>query len=50
MNSNHPAYQYCIGVTTGEIVAPRYVKLQCSEFLQIAKGKSKDYILSPARP
>lgn len=49
MNKSHPAYQYCIGVTTGEIVAPRYVKLQCSEFLQIAKGKSKDYMLSNSK-
>lgn len=46
MNKNHPAYRYAVGVTTGEIVAPKYVKLQCSEFLQVARGKSLDYEIS----
>lgn len=46
INNSHPAYKYAVGVTTGEIVAPKYVRLQCSEFLQIARGKNKDYEIS----
>ena len=49
MDKKHPAYQYAVGVTSGEIEAPKYVKLQCSEFLQIARGKSKDYIISRSK-
>lgn len=49
MTKQHPAYQYAVGVTSGEIEAPKYVKLQCSEFLQIARGKSKDYVISSSK-
>ncbi len=49
MTKQHPAYQYAVGVTSGEIEAPKYVKLQCSEFLQIARGKSKDYKISTSK-
>ena len=41
----HPAYAYARGVVDGRIPAPRYVVLQCSEFLFIARGKSERYIL-----
>lgn len=49
MNRQHPAYQYAVGVTSGDIEAPKYVKLQCSEFLHIAKGNSKDYEISGSK-
>lgn len=46
MNRNHPAYVYAKSVIDETIPAPRYVKKQCAEFLTIAKGEHKDYIIS----
>lgn len=45
IRKEHPAYAYARGVVDGKIKAPRYVSLQCSEFLFIAKGKSEKYRL-----
>lgn len=42
---DHPAYGYAKGVVDGKIRAPKYVVLQCSEFLFVARGKSERYIL-----
>lgn len=45
ISKDHPAYRYAKGVVDGKIRAPRYVALQCSEFLFIARGRSERYIL-----
>lgn len=42
---DHQAYIYAKDITTGRIIAPRYVILQCSQFLNIANGKSEKYII-----
>jgi len=49
MNKSHPAFKYCVGVINGDIIAPKYVRLQCAEFLEIAKGKNKDYEISKSK-
>lgn len=36
MDREHKAYRYAQDVCDGKINAPKYVKLQCKEFLQIA--------------
>ena len=41
----HPSYRYAQTVLKGEIKAPKYVILQCSEFVYTASGKSKKYII-----
>ena len=45
ISKDHPAYAYAKGVVDGKIRAPKYVVLQCSEFLFVARGKSERYIL-----
>lgn len=45
IKAKHPAYKYARDVVTGRINAPKYVKLQCIEFLTIAKGRHKQYKL-----
>ena len=45
ISKDHPAYAYAKGVLAGKIKAPKYVILQCSEFVYIARGKSERYIL-----
>jgi phage terminase large subunit-like protein len=40
-----PAYQYARSVLRGESKAPKYVILQCSEFVYIASGKSQKYMV-----
>lgn len=40
-----PAYAYARAVLRGEVKAPKYVILQCSEFLYIASGKSQKYMI-----
>lgn len=44
MTNNH-AIEYAERVTKKQIPAPKYVVKQCREFLNIAKGKDKKYIL-----
>ena len=39
MNKKHPAYKYAMDVAEGKVNAPKYVKLQVKEFLDIANGK-----------
>ena len=39
------AITYAEKVVKKQIPAPKYVKKQCKEFLLIAKGKNKKYIL-----
>ena len=43
---NHPAVQYAEKVVSGKIRAPKYVKLQCKEFLNTWDGKNKKYIVN----
>ena len=46
MIKQHPAYEYASAVVKGTVKAPKYVILQCAEFLFIARGKSKKYMIS----
>lgn len=45
MIKSHASYRYAQGVLKGEIKAPKYVILQCSEFVQIANGRNQRYII-----
>ena len=45
-NKKHPAVEYAEGVIHGEIKAPKYVILQCADFLRIWKGKSEKYCIN----
>lgn len=49
LNKKHPAYIYATDVTQGKINAPKYVKLQCMEFLLIADNRLSKYTLDLAR-
>lgn len=49
ISKKHPAYQYCTLAINGAINVPRYVKLQCQEFLDIANGNSTKYMLDVER-
>lgn len=42
----HPSYKYALGVADGEIIAPKYVKIQASQFLEICDNKNEDYIIN----
>lgn len=42
----HQSYKYASEVCKGEIIAPKYVIIQCKEFLKIADGKSKKYCIN----
>ena len=43
IKAKHPAYKYARDVVDGRVNAPKYVKLQCLEFLTVAKGRHKKY-------
>ena len=43
LSQKHPAYIYAKAVVDGKINAPRYVKLQCQEFLLVASDKLAKY-------
>ena len=43
LSKKHPSYVYAKAVAEGSINAPRYVKLQCQEFLLIANDKLAKY-------
>ena len=45
MDKKHPAYQYAMDVAKGNINAPKYVKLQVKELLNIANNKDRQYII-----
>ena len=45
----NPAYQYAKDVCYGKINAPKYVKLQCRAFLDIADDKIKKYVIDTDR-
>ena len=39
----HPSYVYAKKVLQGKIIAPRYVIMQCADFLSVADGKDSSY-------
>lgn len=43
LSKKHPAYIYAKDVVDGKINAPRYVKLQCQDFLLVANDKLAKY-------
>ena len=45
----NPAYGYAKDVCAGRINAPKYVRLQCKEFLNIADDKIKKYVIDTDR-
>lgn len=49
MIKSHPSYQYARRVLKGEIKAPKYVILQCAEFVSIASGKSQRYLIDEGK-
>lgn len=42
---NHPSYIYARRVVGGEINAPKYVKIQCGDFLKTADGGNSKYYI-----
>ena len=46
MDREHKAYRYAQDVCDGKINAPKYVKLQCKEFLQIADEQDNEFCIS----
>lgn len=49
MIRQHQAYLYARSVLKGEAQAPKYVVLQCAEFVYIASGKSQKYMIDEER-
>jgi phage terminase large subunit-like protein len=41
----HKSYNYALSVVDGDVNAPKYVIMQCQEFLDIADGKDENYII-----
>ena len=46
MDKKHPSYQYAEDVICGDINAPKYVILQCKEFISIAKDENEKYFVN----
>ena len=44
--TNHLSYKYAQDVADDKIDVGKYVKLQCKEFLKVANGKDKKYIIN----
>lgn len=42
---NHPSYRYAKSVTNGEIIAGRYIKKECSRFLDEIENEDSKYFL-----
>ena len=49
LNKKHPAYVYAKNVSQGKINAPKYVKLQCEEFLLVADDRLSKYTIDLVR-
>lgn len=45
-NIEHPAKKYAQNVIEGRTRAPKYVKIQCEKFLEIAQDKSEKYTIN----
>jgi phage terminase large subunit-like protein len=41
----HKSYQYALSIVNGEINAPKFVIMQCQQFLVIADGKDDKYMI-----
>lgn len=46
MDRNHLSYKYADDVISNRVNAPRYVKLQCEEFIRIADGDDEKYCIN----
>ena len=46
MTKNHPAYRYARSAVNGDVNVPKYVRMQCADFIQIASGKNVNYQIS----
>jgi phage terminase large subunit-like protein len=42
---NHKSYEYALSVVNSEINAPKFVIMQCQQFLDIADGKDEKYMI-----
>lgn len=40
---------YCEAVVGGKLEAPKYVKLQCEDFLKVCSGESEKYMIDMRR-
>lgn len=49
MICNHQSYKYAKSVVDGEIAAPKYVKKQCQEFVNICDGKDERFFVNEKR-
>lgn len=49
MIQDHPSYQYCEKVISGQINAPHYVVKQCLQFKNIADGKDLKYTIDASK-
>ena len=47
--TKNKALEYAEGVISGEIHAPKYVKIQCKQFKRICDGKDEKYFLNEKR-
>ena len=45
----HPSYIYAEKVVKGKVIAPKYVILQCVEFIKIANGEDEKYKINEKR-
>ena len=45
MDKTHPAYIYAKSVVNEDVNAPKFVKMQCKEWLKIANGRDKTYMI-----
>ena len=46
MTKKHPAEEYARGVLTGKIKAPKYVILQCADFIRTWEDKNEKYCIN----
>ena len=45
VDKTHPAYIYAKSVVNEDVNAPKFVKMQCKEWLKIANGRDKTYMI-----
>src|SRR5437763_3651329 len=41
----HKSYQYALSIVNGEINAPKFVIMQCQQFIYISDGKDDKYMI-----
>lgn len=46
---NHPSYRYAADVVAGRIAAPKYVCIQCADFVAVAEGKREKWTVDEER-